>query len=311
MTLGQVSKTRVCIISLDGISDPKVVAEAERRLKQIKIDGVLDANYIREIIRDGKFSPFKTMGETERPDVVAAKLLEGRVAVMIDGCPSVLTMPFMFIENFQSTDDYYVNYYFSSFSRLLRIAAYFFAIIIPPVYVTLITTHYEFIPMPLLLAISASRQGVPFPSVIETILLLFSFQALREAGSRSPVDLGTALSIVGALVLGQSAVEARFITAPVVIIVAFAGITVLIIPKLQGSIIIAQVMLTILGSMLGMFGVVWGILLIVLHISTLESFGVPCISGFTSGASFEDLFIRTPWNKMKKHGRFIAGGRKE
>jgi len=304
--LGEKTKTKVCLIYLEGTADMRVVKELEARLARIQIDGVLDINYIQEMIRDHKWSPFKTSGVTERPDVLAAKLLEGRAAVMIDGCPAVMTVPFLFIENFQSTDDYYNNYYFSAVSRMLRIAGFFFSTVIPALYVALVTIHQEMLPTHLLLAIGAAREGVPLPTVLEAILLLFAFEVLREAGARTPSSVGTALSIVGALVLGQAAVEARFVSAPMVIVVAFAGITALMANRLQGAMLVVRFSLVLLAAALGVYGVLIGMMLLGLHLASLTSFGIPLIATFSGGASREDLFIRMPWFTMKKDGRFLA-----
>ena len=189
------------------------------------MDGVFDSNYVAEMIRDHKKSPFKTIGTTERPDVVAAKLLEGRVALFVDGTPVVLTMPGILIESFQSSEDYYVGFQFAAISRILRMAGFFLAISVVPIYIALMTFHAEMLPTPLLLSIASARQGVPFPSVLEALGLLTAFDLLREAGTRTPSAIGQTLSIVGGLVVGSAAVEARFASAPMVIIIAFSGIT--------------------------------------------------------------------------------------
>ncbi|MCX7772473.1 MAG: spore germination protein, partial [Clostridia bacterium] len=164
MKLGTRSQTKVCICHLEGIANTKILEELKKRLSQIEIDGLLSANYILELISDSPYSPFQTIGFTERPDVVAAKLLEGRIAVMVDGTPVVLTLPFLFHEYLQSSEDYYNSFYFTSINRLLRVIGLIITVSAPAVYVAILTYHQEIIPTPLLLSISAARQGVPFPT---------------------------------------------------------------------------------------------------------------------------------------------------
>ena len=309
INIGEKTNTKVCIAYLDGTSDKNVLQEAKRRLSKIKIDGVFNCNYVQECIKDSKYSIYKTTGTTEKPDILAAKLLEGRIGIMVDGSPEVLTIPYLIIESFQSPDDYYSNFYRASISRLVRIFGFILSIIVPAIYVALITMHRELLPTYLLLTITAARHGVPFPTVLETIILLFAFNILQEAGSRTPSNVGTALSIVGALVLGQAAVEARFVSAPVVIIVAFSGATSLMVPKLMNVMLVTRLWLILMASVFGIFGIIIGGFIILLHISTLKSFGVPCVSGYSSGYSQEDLFVRFPWPKIKKDGRFVAGNK--
>jgi spore germination protein KA len=183
--IGVRSRTKVCICYIDTLADDGILKELESRLDKINIDGIIGANYIEELIKDSPLSPFKTIGNTERPDVIAAKLLEGRIAVFVDGTPSALTLPFVFMEYFQAADDYYVNYWMSSINRLLRCLSEFFTTSIPAIYVALITFHQEMMPTPLLLSITAARQDIPFPTIIEALILLFLFEVIREAGIRS------------------------------------------------------------------------------------------------------------------------------
>lgn len=305
---GEQTKTTVCLCFVEGVVDRQVLAEVRRRLATIQIDGVLDSNYVQEFIRDRPRSPFKTIGSTERPDVVAAKLLEGRVAIIVDGSPVVLTAPYIFLEHFQSGEDYYVGWYFAAVSRIIRVLGFLFAISVVPVYIALITYHREMLPAPLLFSISAAREGVPFPTLLEALGLLLAFEILRESGERTPAGFGQTLSIVGGLVLGQAAVEARFISAPMVIIIAFSGITGLMLPRLKGAVIWCRLGLIALSSWLGLYGFVIGFAWMLLHLSTLKSFGVPVLRDAVpfSGRHHEDSYYRAPWQKMKRAGRFIA-----
>jgi len=299
-TVGKRTDTFVFICYLDSLVNKKVLKELKRRLKKIDIDGVLDSNYIAELITNAPFSPLKTMGSTERPDVVAARLLEGRVAVMVDGTPVVLTLPYLFSENFQSDDDYYLNFLVASVGRILRYLCFFLAISVPAVYLALITVHKSLLPTSLAISISASRSGVPFPSVIEALLLIGIFEILRETGLRMPQSVGHALSIVGGLVIGQAAVEAKLVSAPMLIIIALSGIAGLMLPRLKGIISYGRVILVLLSHIWGLFGYLAGICALLIFIFSQNSFGIDYTSSLKriSFQSLKDTIIRAPWRNM-------------
>ncbi len=308
MKVGYSSRTSVCICYMKSIANHKILRELEERLDSIKIDGIMASGYIAELIKDSRFSPLKTVGSTERPDVVAAKLLEGRFAIIVDGTPVALTVPHIFVEYFQANEDYYINYYFSSVSRILRIAGFVLTTTVPSFYVALMTFHQEMIPTPLLISISAARQGVPFPTIVETLLLLVMFEILREAGTRMPTNIGQALSIVGALVLGQASVEARIVSAPIVIVVSISGITSLIIPRIQGTALVLRVIFLMLSAILGLYGLVFGITGFLLHLCELRSFGIPYMMYLTSmnPGDLKDVVIRAPLWYLKDRPRLIS-----
>ena len=307
-TLGVQTNTKICISYIEGIANDKIIAEVEKRLEDINIDGILDSGHIEELIKDSPLSPFKTIGSSERPDVVASRLLEGRIAIIVDGSPNVLIMPFLFQEYFQSNEDYYNNYIFSSINRMLRIFGFFITISVAGVYVALTTYHQEIFPTPLLLSISAARQGVPFPTVIEAITLLFIFEVLREASVRMPDAIGQTMSIVGALVLGQAAIDAKLFSAPMVVIVALSGITALIVPRFKGAIIVVRLLLLFASAFLGLYGFVFGIILVLIHLFGMRSFGVPYMLDYNSFEfqDFKDTMIRAPWWYMRLRPKFIS-----
>jgi len=305
---GTRSNTKACICYIDSLVDKKILDELNRRLSIIDLDGVLDSNYIVEIIKDSKLSLFKTVGVTERPDSVAGKLLEGRIAILVDGSPEVLTVPYLFIENFQASDDYYVNFYFSSIGRILRVLSFFITMSIPAVYLALIDFHKEMIPTSLAVSIVQSRLGVPFPSIVECMLMLLIFEIIREAGMRMPSNIGQALSLVGALVIGEAAVTANIISAPVIIIVATTAITGLINTKIKGASITIRFIFIILASVIGLYGYVFGIIGLIIHLLSIKSFGVNYTSQMTSinMQDAKDIFVRAPWWYMKKRPNFIS-----
>lgn len=309
--IGSVTHTTVSVCYIDGIADQTVLAEVKKRLQDIPLDSILDANYLSEIIRDNRFSPFPTTGFTERPDIVAAKLLEGRIAIVVDGTPVVLTVPHILQETFQANDDYYISFLYTNLTRWLRVLGFVLTLTLPAVYVALLTWQQEMLPTRLLFSISAARQGVPFPTFTEAVGTLAVFEILKEAGTRTPDTIGQALSIVGGLVLGQAAVDARFVSAPMVIIIAFSGVTALIVPKLRTATLLLRFFLLVCAAVLGLYGVLFGACLIVAHMCRLTSFGVPYLTNVLAAEkhSQRDVLLRFPWFAMKPTHRFLAGWR--
>lgn len=308
---GTTTQTKACLCYVDGIVNKDVLAELKKRLKSISIDGVLDTNYISELIKDAPYSPVKTIGSTEKPDIVAARLLEGRVALLLDGSPVALTLPYLFIENFQSDEDYYINFYFSSLNRIIRLIAFFLGTSLPGIYVALVTFHQEILPTPLLMSISMARQSVPLPTALEAALMLLVFEMLRESGSRMPGSMGQALSIVGALVIGQASVEAKLVSAPMVIIVGLTGISGLMTPRIKGADILLRFSFLICCSILGLYGYVFGVFAFLIHLYSTNSFGVPIMNSATENSQQDkkDIAIRSPWWVMRKRPKFLSPNR--
>jgi spore germination protein KA len=303
-TFGERTKTRACVCYIDSLVDKQALDELYRRLNQFDVDCVLDAEHLAEMIKDNKWSPYRTTGVTERPDVVVGKILEGRIAVFLDGTPVVLTVPYLFIENFQSNEDYYLNFYYASFQRVLRIFGFFLTVITPAFYITAVAYHHEMLPTQLFISISAERMSVPLPAAVEAVLLLIMFDIIKEAGIRMPSNIGQALSIVGALVIGQAAVEAKLVAAPMIIIVALTAITNLLIPKINAAAMITRYLLLILSSAIGFFGLVIGLSFVLIHLLSLRSFGMPYLSPIDRmpfrAQELKDVTIRAPWFKMKQ-----------
>jgi len=308
LTLGRRTKTRVCVCYLESLADKKLLDKLLDQLSSIDIDGVLDVNYITELIRDNKYSVFRTTGYTERPDTVIGKLLEGRFAIFVDGTPMVLTVPYLFIENFQSAEDYYVNFFYSSFARLIRILAFFLTVSVPAFFIATVAYHQEMLPLNLLIRIAQERSAVPFPAALEAVIMLLIFDILRETGVRMPSNIAQTLSIVGVLVIGQSAVEANLVAAPMIIIVSATGITSLLVPKLNAPVIFWRFALLALSSAFGFFGFAIGLSLMIIQINNLSSLGVEqtSLSGHFRLADNEDIFIRLPWFMLNKRPWRVA-----
>ncbi|WP_277447985.1 spore germination protein [Priestia sp. P5] len=282
MKIGNVTQTDIGIMYIQGIADESIVQEIKKRLKDIDIDGILESSYIEEFIQDDRTTIFPLLLNTERPDGVVGNLLEGRIAIIIQGTPFVLIAPAVFSQFFQSPEDYYQNYYISSFLRLLRFGAFFLSMYASAIYLALITHHQGLIPTTLMVSLMAQREKVPFPAIIEMLVMELAFEMLREAGIRMPRAIGPAVSIVGALILGQAAVEAGFVSAAVVIIVAISAISSFTLPTT--SMVNAargfRFILIIISAFIGLYGILLMTLCIWLHMSSLRSFGIPYFAPF-------------------------------
>lgn len=308
MEVGQQTHTLVCITYVEGLALDSVLVELMQRLNRIDIDAILDSGYIQELIRDEPLSPFQTVGYSERPDVTAANMLEGRIAIIVDGSPFVLTVPYIAAETVQFNEDYYNHFLFGSFNRFLRSIASIVTVSIPAVFLAIVTYHHEMLPTPLLISISASLEGVPLPTSVSLFLMLIVFDVLREAGTRMPTAVGQAVNIVGTLVLGQAAVEARLVSAPVVIITAISGITTLMLPTLIDALVLTRLFLLAWASVLGIYGYVFGIILVLLHLMSIRSFGVPYMMTMSRMLNHQgqDCWFRAPWWTMTLRPKIIA-----
>ncbi len=306
LSVGRRTATRVFVCYLGTLADAKAVIELKKQIQKINIDGVLDSNYIAESIGGNRFCTLKTVGSTERPDVVAARLLEGRIAVIVDGTPMVLTIPYLFSENFQSDEDYYINFHLASLGRALRWVCFFIAVSIPGVFVALTTHHFELLPTHFALTVSRLRDGVPIASAAECIALIFAFEILKEAGLRSPENLGHALNVVGALVVGQAAVEAGIISAPMLIAVSFSAIAGLMVPRLAATVFYLRLINVIACLCFGLYGFMIVSALFVLRVFSIKSFGVDYTVSFTNPdfQHLKDSLIRTNWRFMKTRPYF-------
>lgn len=304
--VGRKTLTDVCIIYLDHVADPKVIDEIKRRLEGPQVDSVLDAGYIEQYMEDAPFSLFATIGYTEKPDVAAAKVLEGRVAIVTDGSPFVLTAPMLFIESFQTSEDYYIRPFFAAFARLLRYFAFILTVYAPAIYIALTTYHQEFIPTTLLLTIAKAREGTPFPAFLEALIMVFSFEILREAGLRLPRPVGQAISIVGALIMGDAAVSAGLVGAPLVITVAMTAVTGFLVPMQSDVASLLRLISMTLAAVLGGYGIAMGLIATLVYLAALKSFGVPYFESFALSRDLQDTLIRMPLWFMTKRPKDIA-----
>ncbi len=310
IVLGEATKTDVVIAYIKGIVHDDIVAEVKRRLNHIKVDSILEGGYIEELIADSPLSPFPLVNHSERPDSIAGMLLEGRVAIITDGTPDVLTVPTLFIEFVHSPDDYYEKFYISSFVRMIRFSAMTLSLILPSLYIAVITYHQEMLPTNLMLSLAEQREAVPFPAFVEALLMEISFESLREAGVRLPRQVGQAVSIVGALIIGEAGVMAGIVAPSTVIVVALTGISSFMIAhKASATLRLLRFPIMILSATLGLFGLIAGLITMLVHLATLRSFGIPYLSPLSplSTGDLKDVFVRAPWWAMFMRPRFLGG----
>jgi len=292
--IGDKSKTDVYIVYIKSVANPKLIEEIRIRLKRIKIEAILESGYIEQFIEDNPYSFFPTISNSEKPDKVAAKILEGRAAILVDGTPFVLVAPMVFIESFQSVEDYYARPFFASVIRIIRFLSYIISTLGPAIYVALTVFHQELIPTQLLISIAEGRERVPFPAILEAFLMLFAFDLLREAGVRLPKSVGQTVGIVGAIVLGQASVEAGLISPIMVIVVSSTAIASFAVPAQTDSGTILRYIYLALAGIAGGFGVIMGLLATLLHLASLRSFGTPYLWPIAplDFSGLKDVFIR-------------------
>ncbi|MBP2654599.1 MAG: spore germination protein [Firmicutes bacterium] len=308
LTIGSVTQTRVSIMYLHKTAMDEIVQEIRARLSKIKIDGLLESGYIEELIKDDRYSIFPTFLSSEKPDSVAAALLEGKVAILVDGTPYVLTAPALMVEFLQASEDYYHHFIISSMIRFTRFISFFLTLLVPAVYVAVTSFHQEIIPTSLLISIASQREGVPFPGLFEAFTMEFTFEILREAGIRMPRAIGPAISIVGALVIGQAAVEAGIISAAMVIVVSITAISSFAVPNYEMSNAIRAIrfVLMFLAGILGLYGVFMGLIILTLHLCKIKSLGIPYMTPIApkiKGGNRDTIFRFPLWKlKLKPSG---------
>ncbi|MGF7184509.1 spore germination protein KA [Desulfitispora alkaliphila] len=296
--LGRQSQTDVALVYVKGIVNEEVLEELKRRIKRIDTDVILESSYIEEMIEDAPFSIFPTMVNTERPDALVGSLLEGRVGIMVDGTPFVLIVPTIFFQLFQTPEDYFNRYPLATFSRWLRLMGLAVTLLLPATYIAVTTFHPEMLPTTLLLTIAASREGIPFPAFVEALIMEITFEVLREAGVRMPRPVGQAVSIVGALVIGDAAISAGIVSPPMVVIVAATAIASFLIPnpEVVGSVRLLRFGMMLLAASMGLYGITIGLLFIHIHLVSLRSFGIPFmwpIAPFNL-TGLRDVLVRVP-----------------
>lgn len=308
--VGRLSHSRGALLYVLGRADPLLVETVRKRLAAVDLDTVVDTSQLAAFLSGRPWSPFMQYRSTERPDVCTAALTEGRVVLMLDGTPFALIAPATFWDFLQSPEDHYLRWPFGTAMRLLRLFAVFVSVSGLALYVAIVNYHHELIPTNMLVTILTSRAAVPYPTVVEAIILNLGFDLLREAGARMPRGIGGALSVVGALVVGEAMVRGGLASAPMVVLAAVTAVATLSLPTFAVTVpfrLISYALL-LLGSALGLFGIAMGVTVVVGHLSSLESVGKPFLAPLApwrGGALLEDVLVRMPWTRHRKPVPFV------
>lgn len=311
MEIGELTKTQVAVVFFDSLANKKIVNQILNKLKKIKIDGIVDSHYLVSYLQNKNNSMFKQVGDTEKPDILVAKMLEGRIGILVDGSPIALTLPFILIEDLQNSDDYYSQPVRVSFIRILRLVGVIVAVLLPGIYVALELYHYKILPTEFLITIINTTQGIPFPPFIEIMFVVLLFEILYEANIRMPQYFGMAMSIVGALILGETAVSAGLVSPPAVMIVALSGITFYIIPSQASQFSMLRLITILIGAILGLYGILIFCVFIVSYLLDFDSYDSAYLA---PTAPFivddqKDLFIRKTIKQMTKRPKSIANNK--
>lgn len=294
------SKTDICLVYMSDTVSGSLLDKVRGRLRSAKLDVVLESGYLEPFLEEGPLSLFPGVGTTERPDTLVAKICEGRVAVLVDGTPFALITPYLFNENFQSIDDYTHRPYYATFIRFLKYAAFFLTILLPGAYVALATFDPELFPNALLFNIATSEESTPFPLMFEALIIHFIYELMREAGLRLPRPIGHAVSIVGALVIGDAAVTAGLIGAPMVMVVAVTAISSFVIPTLYQSITVLRFAFILIGGTLGVFGITLGLTAMLCNLCAKRPMGIPETAPASPFSAYpmRDIFTRVSWRTL-------------
>ena len=301
------SNTNVYLVYMEDLAKKELVEEIERRLKRFEIDGVLDSGVLEQLAEETWYSPFPQFQTTQRPDRAAMSVLEGRVVLLSDNSPTGLILPTDYNSFIRTSDDYYSRFEIATLGRILRYLASFFAMTLPGFYLAVTNFHTQILPTTLLLSFAKAREGVPFPAVVEVLLMEASFELLREAGVRLPGAMGNTIGIVGGLIIGQAAVEANLVSPIVVIVVSFTALCSFAIPNEEFASAFRLLKFAFIGicAGLGFFGMLAGLLAVLIHLAQLQSFGIPYLMPFV-GADLNDyederdFVVRAPLRKLTR-----------
>ncbi|MDR2182602.1 MAG: spore germination protein [Clostridiales bacterium] len=307
MQVGRRTMTDIALCYLDDVVRKEVLERALARIENIDIDGILTCGALEEFIEEDYQSPFPQTQITERPDKAASAILEGRIVIIVDGSPVVILIPAVIDSFFQSADDYNQRWEIMSLARVLRFASAFFALALPGLYIAVTTFHPNMLPMMLTFKMAAARESIPFPAVMEVLIMEFAFELLREAGIRLPRPVGSSIGIIGGLIVGEAAVSAGIVSPIVVIIVALTGIASFAIPSysLVAAFRLSKFLIIALSAALGLLGFWIALILLLIHLASLKSFGLPYLFPFAAGdingfTDFKDSVFRLPIIFMKK-----------
>lgn len=312
LEVGNYTKTPIALCYIKGLASPKLIKNLRDKLSEIDCDAILDSSYISKMIGEHTTSLFKQVGNTEKPDILAGKILEGRVAILVDGSPIALTVPYLLIEDFQSASDYYNSPYSATFARILRLFSVVIALLLPAVFLSSELFHLQLIPLSFLLTIVNSIKGIPLSPSYEMFFTLLIFEILNEASVRMPKYVGMVVSIVGGLVLGETAVTAGIISAPTLMIIAFSGICLYTVPELEQTFALLRLVFLIVAGATGIYGILLTIAGLIIYLVTFESFSTPLCAPFSPliKKDLKDTFYKGFLQEMKEKPRSLKNARK-
>ncbi len=315
LQVGERSKTDIALMYMDDLVRPDILNAVKERLDEVSMDGILDGGMLEQLLEKNWKSPFPQFQSTQRPDKTASALLEGRIVLVVDNSPAALILPATFQIFFQASDDYYERWEVASFARILRYMASFLAIGLPAFYIAVANFHTEILPTSLILSIAAAREGVPFPVVVEVLLMELAFELLREAGIRLPGQLGGTIGIVGGLIVGQAAVDAGLVSTIVVIVVSLTAIASFAVPNetFASAFRMLKFLMIAFSSFYGIYGFFLGWLFLFIHLASLKSFCIPYMMPSVAGSlnsseDEKDFHLRWPLFSMKKRPVFTREG---
>ena len=316
-TIGVRTKTVYGLMYMEDLVEQSLLDSIKDKLKSFEIDGIFDSGMLVHLLEDKWYSPFPQVQTTERPDKAASAILEGRVVLLVDNSPEVIILPATFNSFFQAADDYYNRFAVGTFARIIRYIAAYLSVLLPALYVAITCFYPQVLPTDFMLAIIGARNEVTFPVVVEVLLMEFLFELLREAGIRLPGQMGNTIGVVGGLIVGQAAVDASLVSTIVVIVVALTAICSFAIPneEFASTFRLLKFVMIILAAVLGLYGILLGILVIQIHLASLESFGIPYMMPLTAGTvddeiEYQDFVMRKPIFTMTKRPVYTREGRR-
>lgn len=300
--IGSDVKTSVVACYIESVADMRLVADVENRVLSAPVDDLCDYGELAAFLESGVKSLFTAVGNTERPDTLCSKLNEGRVAVLVDGSPYAVYVPYLFTDSFSTVDDYNNRPFYATFNRLLKYFSFVISVILPGFYVAVGTYHQELLPSSLMYTIAAAETSTPFSLMQEAVMVLILYEIMREAGLRLPKTIGHAVSIIGALVIGDAVVNAGLVGAPMLVVVAVTAIASYVIYPLYESISVLRILFILLGGFTGIYGVILGVCMLCVNITAIDPYGVPYSSPISplNKKSMVDIFYRADWKKLLK-----------
>lgn len=315
--IGVRSRTVYGLMYMEDLVEPGLLERIKDKLNDFKIDGIFDSGMLVHLLEDKWYSPFPQIQMTERPDKAASALLEGRVVLLVDNSPEVIILPATFNSFFQASDDYYNRFAVGTFARIIRYIAAYIAVLLPGLYVAITCFCPQVLPTEFMLAIIGARNDITFPVVVEVLLMEFLFELLREAGIRLPGQMGNTIGVVGGLIVGQAAVEASLVSTIVVIVVALTAICSFAIPneEFASTFRLLKFVMIVLAAVFGLYGILLAILIIQIHLASLESFGIPYMMPMVAGSvdndiEYQDFVLRKPIFTMIKRPIYTRVGKR-